>query len=522
MTVKQISTAAGKSHETTAGRKPGGVALVIVESPAKARTISKYLGPGFIVESSIGHIRDLPSTAAEIPAAVKNEEWARIGVDVANDFRPLYIVPARKAAQVKKLKGLLKKASMVYLATDEDREGEAIAWHLTQVLQPTVPVKRMVFDEITKSAIQAALVNPRDVDQQLVEAQEARRILDRLYGYEVSPVLWRKIGPKLSAGRVQSVATRLIVDRERDRMRFVASEYWDIDGTLRPAGGGGDQVFARLVELAGKRVATGKDFSDAGRFTGGDSVVVVNGQIAQAVARQLESARFIVRDITEKPFTQRACAPFITSTLQQEAARKLRFTAARTMRLAQGLYETGYVTYMRTDSTNLSSQAVNAARNQVRELYGAEYLPDKPKVYATKAKGAQEAHEAIRPAGEAFRTPQSLRGELDADAYALYELIWKRTVACQMKDATGQRTTVRIEAPTADHAAAVFSTSGKVITFPGFLRAYVEGADDPEAELADQERVLPAMQVGQSLDPVRIEPKQHLTLPPARFTEASL
>ncbi len=522
MAAKQTLQPGHDQDGGAAGRKSGGIGLVIVESPAKAKTIAKYLGPGFVVESSIGHIRDLPSTAAEIPADVKNESWARIGVDVDNDFKPLYIVPAKKKAQVAKIRALLKGASVVYLATDEDREGEAIAWHLREVLHPKVPVKRMVFDEITQSAIQAALANPRDLDDQLVEAQEARRILDRLYGYEVSPVLWRKIGPKLSAGRVQSVATRLIVGRERDRMRFVASEHWDVESTLRTKSGQSEQIFGRMIELGGKRVATGKDFSSEGVFTGGESAVAVDGPTAQTVAAELKAVPFIVKDITERPFTQRAYAPFITSTLQQEAARKLRYPVARTMRLAQGLYENGYITYMRTDSTNLSTQAVQAARSQVTQLYGSEYLPERPRVFTTKAKGAQEAHEAIRPAGETFREPKDVRGELDPDQYALYELIWKRTVASQMKDAVGQRTSVRIEATTRSHGPAVFSTSGKVITFPGFLRAYVEGADDPDAELADQERVLPAMQRGQQLDPVKIEPKQHVTTPPARFTEASL
>jgi len=518
---KQTQTATASDKKPSRGRSDG-IALVIVESPAKAKTISKYLGPGFVVESSIGHIRDLPSTAAEIPSEYKDAEWARIGVDVAHDFKPLYIVPAKKKAQVKKLKDLVKKASMVYLATDEDREGEAIAWHLMEELKPKVPVKRMVFDEITRNAIQAALANPRDLDQQLVNAQEARRILDRLYGYEVSPVLWRKVGPKLSAGRVQSVATRLIVDRERERMRFVSSEYWDVEATLRLTGGPADPMLTRLVELQGKRVATGKDFNEQGRFTGEGSAIALDGVAARSVADELQSAVFTVADIAEKPFTQRAHPPFITSTLQQEAARKLRYPVARTMRLAQSLYENGYITYMRTDSTHLSTQAIHAARTQVAELYGPDYLPAQPKIYATKAKGAQEAHEAIRPAGEIFRTPQEVRGELDDDAYALYDLIWKRTVACQMKDAIGQRTTVRIDAPTRSHGTATFTVSGKVITFPGFLRAYVQGADDPDAELEDQERVLPAMKRGDRLDPVKIEPRQHATTPPARFTEASL
>jgi DNA topoisomerase-1 len=433
MAEKSTSSPVQLQDPPQSGRKSDGLALVIVESPAKAKTIAKYLGAGYIVESSIGHIRDLPSTASEIPPQYKDEDWARIGVDVDHNFKPLYIVPSKKKPQVKKLKDLLKKASIVYLATDEDREGEAIAWHLMEVLKPNVPVKRMVFDEITKNAIQAALQNPRDVDQQLVNAQEARRILDRLYGYELSPVLWRKVGPKLSAGRVQSVATRLIVDRERDRMRFVSSEYWDVEGTLRPVQSPNDQVLTRLIELTGKRVASGKDFDETGRFTGAAASVALNGDLARSIAAELASATFTVADVTEKPFTQRAYPPFITSTLQQEAARKLRYPVARTMRLAQSLYENGYITYMRTDSTNLSGQAINAARTQVTELYGAEYLPSQPKVYTGKAKGAQEAHEAIRPAGEVFRTPREVRSELDGDAFALYELIWKRTVACQMK-----------------------------------------------------------------------------------------
>ena len=510
-----------------------GLALVIVESPAKAKTIARYLGPGYIVESSIGHIRDLPSAASEIPPEYKDQAWARIGVDVDNGFRPLYIIPRKKKSQVGKLKALMKKASAVYLATDEDREGEAIAWHLMDVLRPHVPVKRMVFDEITKSAIQEAIKSPRDVDLKLVDAQEARRILDRLYGYEVSPVLWRKIGPKLSAGRVQSVATRLIVGRERERMAFVSADYWDVEATLQVRGlhGEHEQVLARLIELAGKRVATGKDFdATTGAFRGGEAVVLLDKAVATSVATRLDStsfavsARFTVDEVAEKPFTQRAHPPFITSTLQQEAARKLRFNVGRTMRLAQMLYENGYITYMRTDSTHLSTQATNAARTQAAELYGADYLPDQPRTYVTRSKGAQEAHEAIRPAGEAFRLPRAVKGELDPDTFKLYELIWKRTVACQMKDAAGLRTTVRISGQAGQHGPAVFSTSGKVITFPGFLRAYADGADDPEAglDLEDQEKLLPPLTRGQGLVPVKLVPRQHTTQPPVRFTEASL
>ena len=510
------------------GDTTGTARLVIVESPAKARTIAQYLGDGFIVESSLGHIRDLPSNAAEIPAKYKKEPWARVGVDVDHDFQPLYIIPASKRETVSRLKKALKQASELYLATDEDREGEAIAWHLAQVLDPRVPVRRMVFHEITRAAIEQALQNPRAIDQELVEAQEARRILDRLYGYEVSPVLWRKVRPRLSAGRVQSAALRLIVDRERARMRFVSAGYWDVDATLRPLGADADaRVLARLVELDGRRVASGRDFDPAtGKLqqeaAADSNIALLDRTKAVAVAAQLRPAAFVVAELTERPYTQRPPAPFITSTLQQEAGRKLRFTAQRTMQAAQGLYENGYITYMRTDSTSLSGQAVNAARTQVRSLYGADYLPESPRLYATRSRGAQEAHEAIRPAGEAFRTPEQLRRELDGDRLRLYELIWQRTVASQMRDATGLRTNVRLQADAGEHGLAVLAASGKVITFPGFLRAYVEGSDDPEAELEDQERVLPPLARGQQLDAIEAEARGHETQPPARFTEASL
>ncbi|HMQ14596.1 MAG TPA: type I DNA topoisomerase [Phycisphaerae bacterium] len=502
--------------------KDTGKALVIVESPAKARTIGKFLGSGFVVESSIGHIRDLPSAASEIPEEIKDQPWARLGVNVDAGFDPVYIVPAKKKAQVRKLKQQLKDAVALYLATDEDREGEAIAWHLTEVLKPTCPVRRMVFDEITKAAITRALEETRSVDRALVNAQEARRILDRLFGYEVSPVLWRKVKPKLSAGRVQSVATRLVVERERARMRFAVAEYWDIAADLavkQPHAA----FSARLVELDGRRVAIGKDFEETtGRLKPGSDAVLVDRSRAERVAERLRSAAFTVSEVSEKPFTARPYAPFITSTLQQEAGRKLRFGAQRTMRIAQSLYENGYITYMRTDSTSLSQQAIAAARKQVVELFGQEYLPAEPRTYRAASRNAQEAHEAIRPAGEVFRTPKSLAAELDPDQFKLYELIWKRTVACQMKDAQGLRTSVRIEASAADDGTAVFTASGKVIRFAGFLRAYVEGADDPAAELEDQEKILPPLHKGQSLAPRQVEAQQHFTQPPARYTEASL
>ncbi|MSP22414.1 MAG: type I DNA topoisomerase [Dehalococcoidia bacterium] len=510
---------ASTARTTRATRAGTGVALVIVESPAKARTIAQYLGPEYIVESSIGHIRDLPSTAAEIPDDLKKDKWARLGVNVDEGFEPLYIVPANKKAQVAKLKALLKDASELYLATDEDREGEAIAWHLREVLNPRVPVRRMVFHEITRAAIQEALASPRDIDEELVAAQEARRILDRLYGYEVSPVLWKKVRPRLSAGRVQSAAVRLIVERERARMRFVKAGFWDVDASLVTRDGA-EMVPTRLVHLDGSRIASGRDFDPTTGVLTSDAALL-DEMKAQAVATALRGQPATVREVTERPFTQRPPAPFITSTLQQEAGRKLRYTAQRTMRVAQGLYENGYITYMRTDSTNLSTQAVEAARSQVRSLYGNEFLPDQPRTYAS-SKNAQEAHEAIRPAGEQFRTPDSLRRELDDDAFRLYDLIWKRTVAGQMRDATGLRTNVRLEATAGEHGLALLTTSGKVITFAGFLRAYVEGSDDPDAELEDQERVLPAMRDGQVLDTTDATAHGHETQPPARFTEASL
>ncbi|MDX2438122.1 MAG: type I DNA topoisomerase [Acidobacteriota bacterium] len=494
--------------------------LIIVESPAKARTIAKFLGPDYVVESSIGHIRDLPPSAAEIPKQYKGKPWARLGINVDNDFEPLYIVPQEKKKQVATLKKKLAGASELYLATDEDREGEAIAWHLVEVLKPKVPVKRMVFHEITDSAIAHALQAPRDIDKRLVAAQETRRILDRLVGYEVSPVLWKKLRPKLSAGRVQSVATRLIVAREKARMRFVESAFCGLEATLKKI----DEATAftaKLAELDGSKVAIGKDFDpETGELK--TKALVLDHEQAHALAGELGDAEFTVSEVNEKPFTNRPYPPFMTSTLQQEAGRKLRFNARRTMRIAQSLYENGYITYMRTDSLTLSREALSAARHQVRELYGNEYLPDQPRVYRSKSKSAQEAHEAIRPAGDRFRTPASLRSVLEADQFKLYDLIWKRTMASQMKDALGVRTQVRIEAPTAERGMATFATSGKVITFAGFLRAYVAGSDDPEAELADQEKILPQLSQGEALDVEGLEPSSHTTQPPARYTEASL
>ncbi|HZG96599.1 MAG TPA: type I DNA topoisomerase [Mycobacteriales bacterium] len=502
----------------------GGRPLVVVESPAKAKTIAGFLGKDFVVESSIGHIRDLPRNAADVPAAMKGEPWARLGVDVDNDFKPLYIVSPEKKQQVAKLKALLKNASELYLATDEDREGESIAWHLLEVLNPRVPVRRMVFHEITRKAIQEAVANSRDLDRRLVDAQETRRILDRLYGYEVSPVLWKKVMPKLSAGRVQSVATRVLVERERARMRFRTAGYWDLDGTFagpRADDGGVTTFAATLVSVDGRRVATGKDFGEDGALKS-STAVALDERTARSLAESLAGAEFAVRTVEEKPFKRSPYPPFMTSTLQQEAGRKLRFSAQRAMQIAQRLYENGYITYMRTDSTTLSETALTAARSQARSLYGDAYVPAQPRQYVKKVKNAQEAHEAIRPAGDTFRTPEQVSRELGSDELRLYELIWKRTVASQMSDATGQSMQVRLGARSADGQDAEFAASGKVITFPGFLRAYVEGADDPDAELEDREVRLPPLAQGDALSVDGIEPKGHVTQPPARFTEASL
>ncbi len=490
--------------------------LVIVESPAKARTIAGYLGPDFIVESSVGHIRDLPQRAADIPAEYKKEKWARLGVDVEDDFRPLYVVDADKKKKVSELKALLKDADELLLATDEDREGEAIAWHLYEVLKPKVPVKRMVFHEITKPAISRALEETRDIDVRLVDAQETRRILDRLYGYEISPVLWKKIMPRLSAGRVQSVATRLIVQRERERMAFRAAAWWDLLATFDP-----ESFQARLVGLDGKRVATGRDFGSDGSLRG--DATQLDEDAARGLASRLEGSSFRVTKVEEKPYSRKPAAPFMTSTLQQEASRKLKFTAQTTMSLAQRLYENGYITYMRTDSTTLSESALAAARRQATELYGAEYVPDAPRQYNRKVKNAQEAHEAIRPAGDSFRTPQQLQGELSRDELRVYELIWMRTVASQMKDAQGRTVSLRIGGDSSSGETVEFAASGTVITFRGFLAAYEEGRDDDRAAADDdEERRLPNVAEGDAVQLKELEPQGHETNPPARYTEATL
>jgi DNA topoisomerase-1 len=500
----------------------GGRRLVIVESPAKAKTIKGYLGPGYVVEASVGHIRDLPNGAAEVPEEYTGEV-RRLGVDVDHDFQPIYVVNADKKAQVKKLKDLLRDSDELFLATDEDREGEAIAWHLQEVLKPKVPVKRMVFHEITKAAIQAAVANPRELNQKLVDAQETRRILDRLYGYEVSPVLWKKVMPRLSAGRVQSVATRLVVERERERIAFRSAEYWDLNGTFGTgrAGDASDpsNLVARLTAVDGKRIAQGRDFDSLGQIKGANTLHLDETN-ARALAAALQDTNFAVRSVESKPYRRSPYAPFRTTTLQQEASRKLGFGAKATMQVAQKLYENGFITYMRTDSTTLSDTAISAARAQVTQLYGADYLPAQPRTYAGKVKNAQEAHEAIRPSGDRFRTPAETG--LTGDQFKLYELIWKRTVASQMKDAVGNSVTVKIAGTASDGRDAEFSASGKTITFHGFLKAYVEGADDPNAELDDRERRLPQVNEGDPLSAEEITVDGHATKPPARYTEASL
>lgn len=515
---------AGKNGSKDSGRQGAGTALVIVESPAKAKTIAGYLGRGYVVESSIGHIRDMPNKAAEIPAKYKGQAWARLGVDVDGDFEPLYVVNTDKKAHVKKLKELMADADELLLATDEDREGEAIAWHLLEELKPRIPVRRMVFNEITKDAIQRAALNTRDLNTRLVNAQETRRILDRLYGYEVSPVLWKKVMPKLSAGRVQSVATRLVVERERERMAFTSAEYWDLkalfDATEAGVAEGPATFPAALVSVDGTRVAAGRDFTPQGTLRSDRPVRQLDEAAARGLAERLSGAGFSVSSVERKPYRRSPYAPFRTTTLQQEASRKLGLSAKQTMQVAQRLYENGYITYMRTDSTTLSDSAVKAARSQVRSLYGGDYLPDKPRVYAKKVKNAQEAHEAIRPSGDTFRTPAQTG--LSGPEFRLYELVWKRTVASQMKDAVGESVTVRIEGTSSDGEVAEFSATGKVITFHGFLKAYVEGSDDPAADLDDRERRLPAMSEGDPLKAQNLEAEGHSTRPPARYTEATL
>ncbi|MGY2079155.1 type I DNA topoisomerase [Modestobacter sp. SYSU DS0657] len=530
-----------KSATSTGARAPrkraaaaGSRPLVIVESPTKANKIAGYLGSDYVVEASVGHIRDLPRNAADVPAAHKGESWARLGVDVDHGFEPLYVVSPDRKQQVTRLKQLVKEASEIYLATDEDREGEAIAWHLIDTLKPSVPVRRMVFHEITPEAIARAVANPRELDTALVDAQETRRILDRLYGYEVSPVLWKKVLPKLSAGRVQSVATRIVVERERERMAFTSADYWSLEGTFAvPRAAGADEgepttLRARLVSVDDSRVATGRDFDAAtGRVTG--DVVHLDEAGARGLAARLEGRQVAVSRVDEKPYRRRPYAPFTTSTLQMEAGRKLGWSSAQVMRVAQRLYENGHITYMRTDSTNLSDEAINAARRQARELYGDAFVPAEARRYKGKAKGAQEAHEAIRPAGDSFRTPGQLAGQLGRDEFRLYELIWQRTVASQMADAVGQTVSIRLAGRSTTDEAVEFTASGRTITFPGFMRAYVESRDEGAAAGGDDdhgsddaERRLPRVERGQQLDTTALDPKGHTTSPPARYTEPSL
>ncbi len=512
------------ASRTSTGGADGLRRLVIVESPAKARTIAGYLGDGFDVEASVGHIRDLPQPS-ELPQEMKKGPFGKFAVDVDNGFEPYYVVDADKKKKVSELKRLLKDADELYLATDEDREGEAIAWHLLETLQPKVPVRRMVFHEITREAIQRALQATRDIDEALVDAQETRRILDRLYGYEISPVLWRKVKAGLSAGRVQSVATRLVVERERERMAFRSASYWDVEGTFAAqedaSVDAGQRFTARLVQVDGARVATGRDFDDRGQLRNA-SAVVLDQAAATSLAEGLREAAVSVRSVETKPYTRKPSAPFTTSTLQQEASRKLRFSARQTMRTAQTLYENGYITYMRTDSTALSQEAVTAARRQASDMYGPETVPDSPRVYASKSKNAQEAHEAIRPSGDSFRTPGQVSGSLRGDEFRLYELIWKRTVASQMADAKGSTATVRLGGTSTDGRDAELSASGTVITFKGFLHAYEEGRDEERHAEAEAERRLPDLAQGQPLDVLDLEADGHETSPPPRYTEASL
>ena len=491
-----------------------GKSLVIVESPAKARTIAGYLGDDYVLGSSVGHIRDLPSRASDVPAA-QRKRFGALGVDINEGFEPYYVVSPEKKKTISELKKHLANADELLLATDEDREGEAIAWHLVEVLKPKVPVRRMVFHEITKDAISKALDETRAIDDRLVDAQETRRILDRLYGYEVSPVLWKKVTRGLSAGRVQSVATRLVVQRERERMAFRSAEYWDLLATFDPGA-----FEARLVALDGARIAQGKDFEPTTGELRESGVVWLDEARARTLSESLDDATFAVRSVEERPYRRKPAAPFRTATLQQEASRKLRFSAQTTMRVAQRLYESGYITYMRTDSTTLSESALAAARTQVAELFGEDFVPARPRVYGRAVANAQEAHEAIRPAGDAFRTPKQLERELNRDELALYDLVWKRTLASQMEDARGQTVSLRIGATSANSEDVEFGASGTVITFRGFLAAYEPGKDEPTDD--DEERVLPQLEVGQEVTLEGLEPDGHSTVPPARYTEPTL
>ncbi|MBY0517908.1 MAG: type I DNA topoisomerase [Bacteriovoracaceae bacterium] len=490
--------------------------LVIVESPTKAKTIRKFLPKNYIIEASMGHVRDLPQSASDIPAALKKEDWAKLGVNVEDDFSPLYIVPKDKTKIIRELKAKMKDVSIVYLATDEDREGESISWHLLQLLKPKVPVKRMVFHEITKTAITKALEKCRDVDENLVRAQEARRILDRLYGYTLSPLIWKKIAYGLSAGRVQSTGLKMICERERERMRFKRSSYWDVKAVAHPASAKKETFDLRMSSLKGLRLAGGKDFDGlTGKLHDAKKVSLLDEKNATKLAAELAKLDWKVTSVEEKKFNSNPAVPFITSTLQMEGNRKLGMSSKDTMRTAQRLYEEGLITYMRTDSPNLSTEAIKAARDMVQSLYGKEYLSPEPRQYSAKNKGAQEAHEAIRPAGAEFMHPD--KTGLTGKEKQLYELIWKRTMATQMKEAEKASMTIKVEAGDAE-----FTASGTRILFPGFLRVYVEGSDDPEAALEDKELILPALKKGDTLKPVTVTPESHETKPPARFTEASL
>ena len=490
--------------------------LVIVESPAKARKIGGYLGDEYVVEASIGHIRDLPQRAADIPKEVKKFPWSREGVDIENDFAPLYVVNPDKKQKVAELKELLKDAEELILATDEDREGEAIAWHLMEILRPKVPVRRMVFNEITKEAILKAVNETRDIDQKLVDAQETRRVLDRLYGYRLSPVLWKKVMPRISAGRVQSVATRLIVERERERMAFISSTWWDLTAQCEPG------FNARLLTLDGKRIATTNDFDSNGAVKEKSlpGILLLDESQAKALTDSLKEQKLTVKSIDESPRTERPKPPFTTSTMQQDAGSRLGWGAQLTMRIAQRLYENGYITYMRTDSVTLSQSAINAARESAKSLYGADHVAESPRIYEGKTKNAQEAHEAIRPAGDAFKTPGELAPELSRDEFALYDLIWKRTVASQMSDAKKMQARVDFDVTTKDGKAATFRANGSVVTFPGFLAAYEEISDEKSEEESDKR--LPAMTVGQNISVNEYICEPHETKPPARYTEPTL
>lgn len=491
--------------------------LIIVESPTKAKTIKKFLAKGYEVKASYGHVRDLPNSAAEIPADQKKTAWGKLGVNVEKNYEPLYIIPDDKKKRVKELKDCLKDAEELLLATDEDREGESISWHLLQVLKPKIPVKRLVFHEITKGAIQKALANTRAIDENLVKAQETRRVVDRLFGYTVSPLLWKKMAPRLSAGRVQSVALRILVERERERVRFRSGEYWDLKAALF-SDDLSPKFDAELTHVDGLRVASGRDFDPyTGTIPEGTQVKLLDRKSANSLKDRILKSTPKVESIEKKPFTQKPYAPFTTSTLQQEGSRKLGFGAKRTMQVAQVLYENGYITYMRTDSTTLSEEAIKAARGLITQQYGTSYLPDAPRLYKTSVKNAQEAHEAIRPAGEEFVPIETVKAAVGAEAGKLYELIWKRALASQMKDAEGTRVSAKIES-----GGSIFRASGKTITFAGFLRAYVEGSDDPEADLADKEKVLPPLTVGQALQFLSLDALDHTTQAPARYTEGAL